>query len=441
MRKEPQANLEVFPTAYIKSLSHDGRGIASIQNKTIFISGALPDEIVHYKIIKKHKQFDEGQLVHVVHASKDRFIPRCEHFGTCGGCALQHMTTDQQLKLKQETLLEQLKHFGQVVPNAVLPPLSGEAFNYRHKARLSVKFVIKKNKVLVGFREKSSRYIAELNHCPVLHPSVGEKLNALSELVASLECYQSIPQIEVAVGDTSRALVIRHLQALPQKDEDLLRKFGEEQQFDLYLQPKAHPPLIKLWPKDLSHRLRYQSPDHQIEFLFHPLDFTQVNLEINKKMVNQALDCLALQSQDTVLDLFCGIGNLTLPIARYAKEVIGVEGNQDMIDRAYENAKHNQINNAKFLAADLSQCENHPWRQSHYDKIVLDPPRSGSKEILPFIAQLKAKKIVYISCNPATLARDAGILTNQYAYRLHKIGIINMFPHTAHIETMAVFEQ
>lgn len=429
-------------TALVHALSHDGRGIATIEKKTTFISGALPGETVTYRINQKRSTYNEAALVDVIHPSPERVTPPCQHFGVCGGCSLQHMSMDTQIQLKQQTLLDQLKHFGQVTPANILPPLSATSLGYRRKARLGAKFVIKKDKMLVGFREKSSNYLADLERCIVLHPEVGERLTDLSQLIRSMDLYQHIPQIEVAIGDSDVALVFRHLEPLSQTDKDKLINFGEKHHFHIYLQPNAPATVEKIWPPDSAPRLTYTLPDDDLTFLFHPLDFTQINLDINRMMVRQAIALLELTATDTVLDLFCGIGNFTLPIARHAGHVVGVEGGTEMVTRAQDNAKHNHIENADFYAANLQAPPlDAPWMKTAYDKVLLDPPRTGAKEILPYLATCTPKRIVYVSCNPATLARDAGELVNQYGYKLTHVGIINMFPHTAHIEAMAVFDK
>jgi len=426
----------------IHSLSHDGRGIATLGNKTTFINFALPAETIVCKITKKRKQYNEADALEILKSSSDRSIPPCHHFGVCGGCSLQHMNHQAQMALKQNTLLEQLKHFGKVTPEITLPPLHANTTGYRRKARLGVKYVTKKNKLLVGFREKSSRYLADLESCAVLHPAVGERFPELSQLIASLEIYQAIPQIEVAIGDHDVALVFRHLEAVSENDEKKLADFAMQHHFQIYLQANSPASIQKLWPKDENQRLSYSLPDHSLVFHFHPLDFTQINLEMNRLMVNQAIQLLDLNADDHVLDLFCGIGNFTLPIAKYAKQVTGIEGSEEMLTRARDNAVSNQITNTIFHAANLMEAPvNAEWMKCHYDKVLLDPPRLGAREILPFLSASGAKKIVYVSCNPATLARDAGELVHQHGYSLKYAGIMNMFPHTSHIEAMAVFEK
>ena len=429
-------------TAFVQTLSHDGRGIATIDKKTTFIAGALPNEKVAYRITQKRSTYNEAALLDIIEPSPERVSPPCQHAGVCGGCSLQHMSIETQLQLKQQTLLDQLKHFGHVTPTEILPALNASSLGYRRKARLGVKFVIKKDKLLVGFREKSSNYLADLERCVVLHPKVGERLTDLSQLIRSLDLYQHIPQIEVAVGDQDVALVFRHLAPLSQADRDKLSAFGETHSFHIYLQPNPPAEIEKIWPQDPLARLTYSLPDEGLTFLFHPLDFTQINLDINRAMVKQAIALLDLSPDETVLDLFCGIGNFTLPISQHVRQVTGIEGGLEMVTRAKDNAKYNRIENADFYAANLqSPPADASWMQTTYDKVLLDPPRTGAKEILPFVAKCSPKRIVYVSCNPATLARDAGELVNQHGYKLKQVGIINMFPHTAHIEAMAVFDK
>lgn len=428
--------------AHVHALSHDGRGIVTVANKTTFLAGALPGETVNYKIHQKRSSYNEGEVTEIIQASPERVTPPCPHFSLCGGCSLQHMSVSTQIELKTQTLLDQLKHFGQVTPAHLLPPLSALNTGYRRKARLGAKFVIKKDQVFVGFREKKSHYLADIQSCTVLHPAVGEHLLALRELVASLDQYRHIPQIEVAIGDTTVALVFRHMEEMSASDQNKLIAFGQQHQFHIYLQPNPPGAVRQIWPEQATERLTYSLPDHQLEFLFHPLDFTQINLEMNRLMVNQALQLLDAQPHETVLDLFCGIGNFTLPLARRAQHVVGVEGGALMVERGNANAAHNGINNVTFYAANLMEPPiNAPWMKQTYDKILLDPPRAGAKEILPFFKQFDAKRVVYVSCNPATLARDAGELVHQLGYQLQYAGIMNMFPHTAHIEAMAVFDK
>lgn len=428
-------------TLTINDLAHDGRGIATLNGKTTFIEGGLAGETVQCSIYKKHSRYNEGIVTQVLAPSSQRAIPACKHFTICGGCSLQHLDAEQQVHLKQKILLEQLKHFGNVIPEDILPPISGKTLGYRRKARLGVRFVQKKGRVLIGFREKSSRFLADLEVCPVLHSSVGTKLTELSNLIASLSQFEHVPQIEVAASDQNTALVFRHLTDLPETDLEKIRGFAAIHGFHIYLQPNPPAPITKIWPKDSSPLLHYQLDEYQLTLQFHPLDFIQVNEEINHLMIKKALELLQPTTNEEVLDLFCGLGNFTLPLARFAKHVIGVEGDAAMIVRAKTNAELNQLNNVEFYTENLFAESTSLWRQKSYDKILLDPPRSGAKELLQSFTQLNAKKIVYVSCNPATLARDAGILVYTHKYKLKKAGVINMFPHTSHIETIALFEK
>jgi 23S rRNA (uracil1939-C5)-methyltransferase len=427
----------------IAGMSHEGRGITQIDGKTTFIEGGITGEQVTFSFIKKHSRYSEAKIIDILTPSAQRTTPECAHFGTCGGCSMQHLHLNAQIDLKQKTLLEQLKHFGHVEPEAILPPLSGNPSGYRRKARLGVRYVPKKGKLLVGFREKSSRYLADIQSCNILHPSIGQRLTELSQLIAGLEQYLEIPQVEVAIGDETVALIFRHLAVLPSADIDKLREFGQATQFHIYLQPNLPAQIYKLWPEDKIERLTYALPDYDLTMHFHPLDFTQVNGEMNPLMVKQALQLLDPQPTDNILDLFCGLGNFTLPLARHAAHVVGVEGSQEMVSRGQDNAEANHLQNVNFYAANLAELPTPAptWLTQQYDKILLDPPRTGAKEIIALFPRLAAKRIVYVSCNPATLARDAGELVHKQGYKLKQVGIINMFPHTSHIEAIALFEK
>jgi 23S rRNA (uracil1939-C5)-methyltransferase len=426
--------------AEISSLSHDGRGIARINGKTTFIFGALPGEEVLFTYTRQHSKFDEGQVQQVLKAAPERVAPACPHFGVCGGCSLQHMQGDAQIRFKQEVLLEQLQHIGQVQPENILAPLTGPLWEYRHKGRLSVKYVYKKNKVLVGFRELDARFIADLQTCSVLHASIGKKIVLLSALIEKLETKEHIPQIEIAIGGTTTALIIRHLLPLTRIDEQHLREFAATHYMHIYLQAKGPDSISKFWPEDDYPFLTYELEKYQLTLQFRPTDFTQVNPIINQSMIEQALKLLDLKPTDTVLDLYCGLGNFTLPMARFSQKVIGVEGSMAMVEQACNNASTNKIQNVEFYCADLMANDyNAPWAQQKYDKILLDPPRTGARELIEYMPNFQAKRIVYVSCNPATLARDAGELIKQ-GYRLKAVGVMDMFPHTSHVESIACFE-
>lgn len=429
-------------TTTVHALSHDGRGIATCNHKTLFISGALPGETVRYQITKRHGQYDEAKITEILHPAPERAVPPCAHFSICGGCSLQHMQIETELALKQQTVLDQMKHIGKTEPKEVLPPLQANALHYRRKARLGVKFVQKKNKLLAGFREKAGRYLADIDACLILHEKVGSHLRELADCIQSLSIFDHIPQVEVAVGDETVALVFRHLKAVTEEDKNKLIIYGKENNVHIYLQPNSPEKISKLWPEEKIERLYYSIPEENLQYAFHPLDFTQINLAMNRLMIHEAMDWLDIQSDERVLDLFCGLGNFTLPIAKRAKTVTGVEGSLEMVERAKENAARNQILNTEFYAANLmDETLSTPWLQQKYDKILLDPPRAGAKEILQQKSLWQAEKIVYISCHPATLARDAYTLTHEAGFRLSKLRILNMFPFTSHVETIALFEK
>ena len=423
----------------IESLSHDGRGVAHIDGKTIFVDGALPGEKVEFIYTDKHSRFDEGKIHQVIEASDDRVEPPCEHSAICGGCNLQHMAPAVQIAMKQGVLVEQLTHFGAVAADSYLEPLTGPLLGYRRKARLAVKYVPKKGGAMVGFREKRNSYVADIGECPVLDERVGRKLVDLRGLIEKLSVKDKIPQIEVAMGDNEVALVFRHLEPVTSDDVKFMVEFCQEHDFHLYLQPGGPKTVTKLWPEDSAHRLHYELPNQDLKFTFHPMDFTQVNSEINVKMIDRALELMDLSPTDRVLDLFCGLGNFTLSLARHCQEVVGVEGSEEMVERGQENAKANGLTNVSFYAADLvKDMSQAPWAEKGFDKILIDPPRSGALEIITLLPKFNANTIVYVSCNPATLARDAGELV-KLGYRLVKAGVMDMFPHTAHVESIALF--
>lgn len=426
--------------ACIDSLTHDGRGVAHVAGKATFIDGALPGEEVWFRYRTRHRRYDEGETVEIVTPSPDRVAPRCAHFGRCGGCSLQHVAPAAQIRLKEQLLLENLRRIGEVAPATILPPLTGPHWAYRRRARLGAKYVDKKQAMLVGFRERRSAFLAELSRCEILHPAVGEGLLALRELLRALRGFRRIPQIEVAAGDEAVALVFRHLDPLDEADRAALRDFGERQGFYIYLQPAGPDSVAPLWPENA--RLSYVLPDFRVELEFLPTDFTQVNGEMNRLMVGQALALLDPAPGERILDLFCGLGNFTLPIARRAASVAGVEGDPRLVQRARDNAARNAVANAAFHAADLDSPKSAwPWAEQGFDKILLDPPRTGALEAVRRVGALGASRVVYVSCNPATLARDAAELVHRHGYELRQAGVMDMFPHTTHVECMALFEK
>ena len=423
----------------IESLSHDGRGVAHVEGKTVFIEGALPAEQVGFEYLATHRTFDEGRVTTIERASAERVVPRCLHFGVCGGCSLQHMEAGAQIRAKQQVLLDNLQRIGGVVPEDVLPPLTGPVWGYRSKARLGVKYVSRKGRVLVGFRERHAPYVAELSRCEVLHPSVGAHLDQLAGVVGELDARARIPQIEVAVCDSATALVFRHLDPLSQGDRARLRLFAEQSRVLVYLQPAGPDSVEALVPGDPV--LSYTIPEQGIELRFRPTDFTQVNSDINRRMIARVLDMLALEHSDSVLDLFCGLGNFTLPMARLAGSVTGVEGEAGLVGRARDNARLNGIDNVTFHAADLAEDQRDAaWAGGGYSKVLLDPPRSGAAGVMDVLGNIHPRRLVYVSCHPGSLARDAGTLAHVHGYRLRAAGVMDMFPHTSHVESIALFE-
>jgi len=462
-----QENPEIIQ-ASIHALSHEGRGIASINGKTTFVEDALPGELVEIEYLSRRGKYDEARAVKIITASPDRVTPPCEYFGRCGGCVLQHLDPVKQVVHKESVLRDHLVHFGKISPkDNFLAPLylpSPLNLGYRKKARLSVRYVPKKGGALVGFREREGKFLMDMAHCEVLDPSVGHHLEKLRKVVSSLDSRSDIAQIEMAVGEDENnqpltALVFRNLEKLSDLDFVKLRDFGAAENFWIYLQPKGPDSVFLIYPEKNSENnqennqlgdLSYSHQDHNIKINFMPQDFTQVNSGMNTLMLKQALDLLDLKPNDQVLDLFCGLGNFTLPMARYAEKVLGIEGDLSMVEKARKNAESNLIKNSEFMVANLFE-ENSPNNSgSHWEaaiekllpkvnKVLLDPPRSGAEAVVNYIGRKAIPHVVYVSCNPATLARDAGILVNNYGYELVTAGVMDMFPHTAHVESMAVF--
>jgi 23S rRNA (uracil1939-C5)-methyltransferase len=438
-RKKPLPQ-EAFP-AHIESFAHDGRGVAHVEGKAVFIDGALPGEDVTFVYTAIRRDYAEGKVEEVVTPAPGRVQPLCPSFGVCGGCSFQHLADAAQIEDKEKLLADQFRRIGKIEDVPLWPPLTGPHWGYRRKARLGVKYVLKKGRVLVGFRERSSPFIADLASCAVLHPKVGERLQDLSELIGSLGIKDRLPQIEVAVGDERAALVFRILEDASPDDLDRLKAFGMRFEFDIYLQRHGPDSIVPLYPENPP-MLSYSLLTQGIEFRFKPTDFTQINIDINRKMVDRVMEVLDPAPGDTVLDLFCGIGNFTLPIGKRASRVVGVEGSSESVERARENAKANGLDNLEFHVADLCQSsDDADWVKRRYDRILLDPSRSGAEEILAYVPRWGASRIVYVSCNPSTLARDAGILVHRHGYRLVRAGVMDMFPQTAHVESIALFEK
>ena len=431
----------VVREAIVESLSHDGRGVARIDGKATFVHGALPGERVRIRVVRRHRNFDEAETEAVLEPSSNRVEPACPRFGVCGGCSLQHLAPRAQIAAKQQALLDALCHIGQVEPEQVFAPLVGPSpWGYRRKARLGVKYVARKARVLVGFRERSSGFVTDTERCPVLHPRVGEALGELATLIGGLDVRDRLPQVELAMGDETCILVFRVLAPPSAADTERLRAFGESRGVAVYLQEAGLDSIRPLDPPGVS--LTYALPDFGVELEFRPGDFTQVNLEVNRLMVARAVELLRPQVHERVLDLFCGLGNFTLPLARRTAEVVGVEGEAGLVARARASALRNGIGNARFYTANLyGVLDAEPWLHERFDAALLDPPRTGAFEVLGLLPRLGVARLVYVSCYPGTLARDAAELVQRHGYRLVGAGAMDMFPHTAHVESIAVFER
>lgn len=429
-------------TASIGSVTHDGRGIADTHGKKVFVAGALSGEEVRFVRRKSRRNFDEAELLEVITASPGRVAAKCAVYGRCGGCALQHVGVEQQRAIKFDTLRDNLERIGRVEPGRWLEPVTGPEWNYRRRARLAVKDVSAKGRVLVGFRERHAPFITDMHRCEVLAAPVDGLIEPLSNLVGRLSIRARIPQIEVAVADNATALVFRVLDPPAGDDLDEFRGFGNEHGVRIYLQPGGLDSVSLLHPDEEPEPLYYELPEFGVRIEFEPLDFVQVNSEMNRTMVSKALDLLEPGQQDRVLDLYCGIGNFSLPLARRCGEVLGIEGEATLVRRATANAAGNGLENAGFRQADLAAIDGtEKWLRGPWDRLLLDPARSGAAEVVRCIRQMGPARIVYVSCHPGTLARDAGVLVNEAGYSLDAAGIIDMFPHTAHVESIAVFRQ
>ncbi|MBS0567287.1 MAG: 23S rRNA (uracil(1939)-C(5))-methyltransferase RlmD [Proteobacteria bacterium] len=426
--------------ADITDLTHDGRGVAHIAGKAVFVAGALAGERVRLRDLRRHRHYDEAAVEEVLQASPDRVAPRCRHFGVCGGCTLQHLDPAAQIAAKQRVLLENFERIGKVQPSTLLPPLTGSPWGYRRRGRLSAKYVEKKGRMLVGFRETNGRYVADIERCEVLHPAVGERIAAIAALLESLEGKREIAQIEISAGDNLVALVFRHLKPLSEADTQALVAFGQTHDLAIFLQPGGIDSVAPLWP--VAARLEFELPAYDVALDFRPLDFIQVNGGMNRRMIDHALALLAPRPDDRVLDLFCGLGNFTLPLARRAGQVVGVEGDAGLVQRARDNAAKNGIANVAFHSADLAADQRATtWARVDYELLLLDPPRSGADAVLEYLPRKSTRRVVYVSCHPASLARDAGILVDRHGFELKSAGVMDMFPHTAHVESIALFER
>jgi 23S rRNA (uracil1939-C5)-methyltransferase len=426
----------VSETGVVAALSHEGAGIVH-GAKTAFVPRALPGETIRFRRARRHRQYDEAQLEAVVSSASTRVSPRCAHFDICGGCALQHLDTGAQLHLKQQQLADSLQRLAGLAPARWLDPVAGPAWGYRRRARLGVKYVTRKGRVLVGFRERASHFVASLERCEVLAEPIGALLAPLSALIQQLSIREQLPQIEVSVGDQTAALVLRVLATPTEEDCARLREFETLHAVRLFLQ-SGGPATVRALTEPPP-RLSYALPESALELEFGPTDFIQINREANRALVAVAAQLLELTADAQVLDLYCGLGNFSLALARRAGSVVGIEGEAALIERARANARGNGIANAQFYQADLSGAAlDGGWLRQPYTHVLLDPPRIGAREMLPHIARIAPRRLLYVSCHPGTLARDLGLLVHQHGFELLAAGVVDMFAHTAHVESLAL---
>ena len=431
-----------MPLAIIESLDHEGRGVAHVEGKTIFIEGALPGEEVEYSSYRRKPSYEQASALAILRQSAQRTEPRCRHFGVCGGCSMQHLEPEAQAAAKQRVLEDALWHIGRLRPGLLYPAIYGPAWGYRSRARLSVRLVPKKGGMLVGFHEKRSSFVADMDSCEVLPARISALLPELRRLIIGLSIPDRLPQIEVAVSEQQVALVLRLLQPLSAADETLLREFSDRHQVALYLQ-SGGPASVSLFHPQGAPPLAYTLPEFGVELRFSPTDFTQVNHGINRMLVRRALALLAPQQNERIADMFCGLGNFTLPIAKCGARVVGVEGASSLVERARANAALNGLAaNSEFQVANLFEATPETLaRLGRFDKMLIDPPREGAIALVKALGVEAPRRIVYVSCSPATLARDAAVLVHEQGYRLRGAGIANMFPQTSHVESIALFER
>ena len=432
--------LQVAPEeGVVAGLNHDGAAVLR-EGKTAFVPGALPGERIRFRRTIGHRQYDEGELLEVIEPSTDRVTPRCAHFGVCGGCALQHLAPGAQILMKQRELADNLERIAKTAPAAWLEPMTGPVWNYRRRARLGVKYVPKKGRVLVGFRERMKPYVAELAGCDVLVGTVSALITPLARMIDGLAIRSQLPQIEVAAADRELALVMRVLENPGEADRARLREFEIAHGCRILLQSGGLDSIVPL--DGTAPSLSYALPDFGLELAFLPTDFIQINAAINRQLILRAIELLGTDSQSRVLDLFCGLGNFTLPLARRVADVVGVEGEAGLVARARDNAVRNGITNASFHVANLAAegLDEFPWARGPFSHVLLDPPRAGALEVLPLLRRIAPRRIVYISCHPGSLARDIGELVHVHGFRLMAAGVLDMFPHTNHVESIAVLE-
>ncbi|MCK0508756.1 23S rRNA (uracil(1939)-C(5))-methyltransferase RlmD [Aromatoleum anaerobium] len=432
-----------MPVAVIESLDHEGRGVAHVDGKVVFVEGALAGERVEYTVYRQRPSYDLAEVTRIIKASAQRVVPRCEHFGVCGGCSMQHLDSVAQAAAKQRVLEDALWHVGKVRPGIIYAAIHGPSWGYRYRARIGVRVVPKKGGVLIGFHERRSSYIADMRSCAILPSHVSGMLPALHELVGGLSIADRLPQIEIAIGDTTTVLVFRNLLPLTPADEARLAAFADEHGVQVWLQPGAPATAHPLHPKGAA-PLAYTLPEFDVAMAFQPTDFTQVNIDINRLLIRRSLQLLDPRPGERIADLFCGLGNFSLPIARRGATVVGVEGSESLVRRAAKNARRNGLHGrSEFHAANLFEAtEDSLAALGRLDKLLIDPPREGAIAVVKALSALQSPaRIVYVSCNPATLARDAAVLVHEKGYVLRGAGIANMFPQTSHVESIALFER
>ncbi len=430
---------------WVESLDREGRGVARVEGKAIFIEGGLPGELVTYSSYRRKPTYEQATATAIHEASAARELPRCPHFGVCGGCSMQHLEAHSQVAAKQRVLEDNLWHIGKVRAETILRAIYGQAWGYRHRARLSVRLVPKKGGVLVGFHERKSSFIADMTSCEVLPRSISDLIRPLRGLIAGLSIPTRLPQIELAVGEEVTVMVLRILDPLSPTDEDALRGFAAKHGIQFWLQSAGPDSAEPFFPEDAA-PLYYSLPEFGVQIRFRPTDFTQVNHQVNRILVRRAMALLDPRPGERIADLFCGMGNFSLPIASRGAEVLGVEGNAELVRRAEANAGANGLAaRARFQTANLFEAANCAQFGANddggFDKLLIDPPRDGAVEVVKALGEGGPRRIVYVSCDPATLARDAEVLVHVKGYRLAAAGVINMFPHTSHVESIALFEK
>ena len=439
----PESVRATMPIAIIESLDHEGRGVTRQDGKAVFVDGALPGERVEYVVQRARPTYEQADTVRILRASAQRVSPRCKHYGTCGGCSMQHLDAVAQAAAKQRILEDALWHIGKIRPEIVFPAIQGPAWGYRYRARLGVRVVPSKGGVRVGFHERRSSYIVDMRECPVLPPRISALLPRLREMIADLSIADRLPQVEIAIGDAVTVFVFRNLLPFSRADVKRIAAFADAEGIQAWQQPQGPDSAVPLHPLEAP-ELAYTLPEFDVRMDFRPTDFTQVNVHVNRLLIRRSMQLLDPRPGERIADLFCGLGNFSLPIARRGARLIGIEGSDALVARALDNARRNRLDGlTEFHAANLFEAtEDSLAALGPLDKLLIDPPREGAIAVVKAIGpQQQPARIVYVSCNPATLARDAAVLVREKGYVLKGAGIANMFPQTSHVESIAVFER